>query len=326
LQNGQLAKRELARLLNSVGLKKKQLVCPIFVRDYGNKQYQIANIPDVAAITLEETTAQIQELLELGISSIMIFGLPAKRDNVGSQAASRNGIVQKTVRKLKMEFGDTISIVTDVCICQYNLSGHCGLLEGKNDLVDNDTTVRMLSDIALTHAQAGADLVAPSAMMDGQVTSIRSSLDEHGFKKTKILSYSAKHFSSLYSPFRSIAFSKQIHDYKSLDKSSYQISYSNLRDSARKIENDIREGADMIIVKPAIMYLDVISMVKEKFRLPIAAQTVSGEYAMIKSAANNNWINENEWKVISISAVKRAGADSIISYFCKDIAGLLDCS
>ena len=177
----------------------------------------------------------------------------------------------------------------------------------------------MLSEIALTHAQAGADLVAPSSMMDGQVTSIRSSLDDNGYKKTKILSYSAKHFSSLYSPFRSVAFSKKIRDYKSLDKSSYQMPYSNLRESARKIENDIREGADMVIVKPAIMYLDVISMVKEKFRFPIAAQTVSGEYAMIKSAAKNNWINEDEWKVTSISAMKRAGADCIISYFCKDI-------
>jgi porphobilinogen synthase len=325
LQNGQLAKRDLGWLLNSVGLKKNQLVCPVFVRDHGKKQFEIASMPEVAAVPLEETTAQIQELIELGISSIIIFGLPAERDNVGSQAVSQNGIVQNTVRKLKMEFGDAINIVTDVCICQYNLSGHCGLFDGKNDLVDNDSTVRMLSDIALTHAQAGADLVAPSAMMDGQVSSIRSSLDEHGYKKTKILSYSAKHFSSLYSPFRSVAFSKQIRDYKSLDKSSYQIPYSNVRDSARKIENDIREGADMVIVKPAIMYLDVISMVKEKFRFPIAAQTVSGEYAMIKSAANNNWIDEDEWKVTSISAVKRAGADTIISYFCKDIAALLDC-
>jgi porphobilinogen synthase len=324
LQNGQLAKRELAWLLNSVGLKKKQLICPVFVRDRGNKQYEIASMPDVAAVPLEKTTAQIQELIDLGISSIIIFGLPAKRDNVGSQAVSQEGIVQNTVRKLKMEFGDAINIVTDVCICQYNLSGHCGLF-GKNDLVDNDSTVRMLSEIALTHAEAGADLVAPSAMMDGQVTSIRSSLDDHGYKKTKILSYSAKHFSSLYSPFRSVAFSKQIRDYKSLDKSSYQVSYSNLRESARKIKNDILEGADMVIVKPAIMYLDVISMVKEKFGFPIAAQTVSGEYAMIKSAANNNWINGDEWKISSISAVKRAGADNIISYFCKDIAALLDC-
>jgi porphobilinogen synthase len=308
-----------------VGIKKKQLICPIFVRDHGSKQYEIANMPDVAAIPLEETTAQMQVLLELGISSIMIFGLPAERDDAGSQAVSQNGIVQNTVRKLKTEFGDAVNIMTDVCICQYNLSGHCGLFDSKNDRsIDNDSTVRMLSDIALTHAQAGADLVAPSAMMDGQVTSIRSRLNEHGYKKTKILPYSAKHFSSLYSPFRSVAFSKKIPDYKSLDKSSYQIPYSNLRESARKIENDIREGADMVIVKPAIMYLDVISMVKEKFGFPIAAQTVSGEYAMIKSAANNNWINENEWKVTSITAVKRAGADCIISYFCKDIAALLD--
>lgn len=325
MQKGQRTKRELGKLLNSAGLKKKQLVCPLFVRDHAEKQYEFASMPDVAAVPLEETTAQIIELKELGISSIIIFGLPAERDAVGSQALNQNGIVQKTVRKLKMEFGDALNIVTDVCLCQYNLSGHCGLFDGKNDLVDNDSTVRMLSEIALTHAQAGADLVAPSSMMDGQVTSIRSSLDDNGYKKTKILSYSAKHFSSLYSPFRSVAFSEKIRDYKSLDKSSYQMPYSNLRESARKIENDIREGADMVIVKPAIMYLDVISMVKEKFKFPIAAQNVSGEYAMIKSAAKNNWINEDEWKVTSISAMKRAGADSIISYFCKDIAALLNC-
>jgi porphobilinogen synthase len=325
LQKGQRTKRELGRLLNSVGLKKKQLVCPLFVKDHAKKQCEIAAMPDVSVVPLEETTAQILELKELGISSIIIFGLPAERDAVGSQALNHNGIVQKTVRKLKTEFGNTLNIMTDVCLCQYNLSGHCGLFDGKNDLVDNDSTVRVLSEIALTHAQAGADSVAPSSMMDGQVTSIRASLDDHGYNKTKILSYSAKHFSSLYSPFRSVAFSKQIPDYKSLDKSSYQLPYSNRRESVRKIKNDIREGADMVIVKPAIMYLDVISMVKENFRFPIAAQTVSGEYAMIKSAAKNNWINEDEWKVTSISAMKRAGADSIISYFCKDIATLLNC-
>jgi porphobilinogen synthase len=282
-------------------------------------------MPGVSVVPLEGTTSQVLELIELGISSIIIFGVPAERDAVGSCALDHNGVVQKTVRKLKMEFGNALNIITDVCLCQYNLSGQCGVFAGQNDLVDNDSTVQALCEVAVTHAQAGADVVSPSSMMDGQVSSIRTSLDDHGYDKIKILSSSVKHFSSLYSPFRSLAFSKQIGDYKSLDKSSYQVPYTNRRESVREIENDIREGADMVIVKPAIMYLDVISMIKEKFRFPVAAQNVSGEYAMIKSAASNNWINEEEWKITSIYAMKRAGADSIISYFCKDIAAILNC-
>jgi porphobilinogen synthase len=325
LQKGQANECGLRGLLNSVGLKKKQLVCPLFVKDRCEERLKTASIPDVSVVPLEQTTSRVLDLLELGISSIIIFGVPAQRDAVGSHASDHNGIVQKTVRKLKMEFGSALNIITDVCLCQYNLSGHCGLFAGQNDLVDNDSTVRALCKIAVTHAQAGADVVSPSSMMDGQVSSIRTSLDDQGYDKIRILSSSAKHFSSLYSPFRSVAFSKQIGDYKSLDKSSYQVPYTNRRESVREIENDIREGADMVIVKPAIMYLDVISMIKEKFSFPIAAQNVSGEYAMIKYAAANNWINEEEWKITSIYAMKRAGADSIISYFCKDIAVILNC-
>jgi porphobilinogen synthase len=324
LQKGQRNKCELKGLLTSVGLKKKQLVCPLFVKDHREEQPQTASMPNVSVVPLEGITSQVLELIDLGISSIIIFGIPARRDAVGSHALDHNGIVQKTVRKLKMEFGDALNIITDICLCQYNLSGHCGIA-GQNDLVDNDRTVRALCEVAVTHAQAGADVVSPSSMMDGQVSSIRTSLDDHGYDKIKILSSSVKHFSSLYSPFRSLAFSKQIGDYKSLDKSSYQVSYANRKESVREVENDIREGADMVIVKPAILYLDVISMIKEKFRFPVAAQNVSGEYTMIKSAAANKWINEEEWKITSIYAMKRAGADSIISYFCKDIAAILNC-
>lgn len=324
LQKGQRNKGELGRLLDSVGLNKKQLVCPLFVKDHAKEGCKIASMPDISVVPLEETTTQILELINLGISSIIVFGVPTKRDAVGSNASDQNGIVQKTVRKLRMEFGNALNIITDVCLCHFNLSGHCGLLASQNDLIDNDSTVRALCEVAVTHAQAGADMVSPSSMMDGQVSSIRTSLDDHGYDKIKILSVSAKHFSSLYSPFRSLAFSEQIRDYKSLDKSSYQVPYTNRGESVREIENDIREGADMVIVKPAMMYLDVISMIKEKLRFPIAAQNVSGEYAMIKSAAANNWINEEEWKVTSICAMKRAGADSIISYFCKDIAAILN--
>jgi porphobilinogen synthase len=325
LQKGQRDKCELRGLLTSVGLTKNQLVCPLFVKDHREEQRQTTSMPDVSVVPLEGTTSQVLELIELGISSIIIFGVPAERDAVGSSALDHNGIVQKTVRKLKMEFGNSLNIITDVCLCQYNLSGQCGLFTSQNDLVDNESTVKALCEVAVSHAKAGADVVSPSSMMDGQVSSIRTSLDDHGYDKIKILSTSVKHFSSLYSPFRSLAFSEQIGDYKSLDKSSYQMPYTNPKESVREIENDIREGADMVIVKPAIMYLDVISMIKEKFRFPVAAQNVSGEYAMIKSAAANNWINEEEWKITSIYAMKRAGADNIISYYCKDIAAILNC-
>ncbi|HET7149359.1 MAG TPA: porphobilinogen synthase [Candidatus Nitrosopolaris sp.] len=325
MQKCERNKADLAGLLHSVGLNKKQLVCPLFVKTHAKEECKIDSLPGVSVVPIEETTAQTLELINLGISSIIIFGVPVERDAVGSNASDQNGTVQKTVRKLKMEFGNALNIITDVCLCHYNLSGHCGLLTCQNDFVDNDGTVQALCNIAVSHAQAGADMVSPSSMMDGQVSSIRTSLDKHGYDKIKILAVSAKHFSSLYSPFRSLAFSEQIRDYKSLDKSSYQLPFSNRRESVREIENDIREGADMVIIKPSILYLDVISLIKEKLRFPIAAQNVSGEYAMIKSAAANNWINEEEWKVTSICAMKRAGADSIISYFCKDIATILDC-
>ncbi|MFZ0511713.1 MAG: porphobilinogen synthase, partial [Candidatus Nitrosopolaris sp.] len=181
MQKGQRTKRELGRLLNSVGLKKKHLVWPLFVKDHAKKRCEIVTMPDVSVVPLEETTTQILELTELGISSVIIYGIPAERDAVGSHASDQNGIVQKTVRKLKMEFGDALNIMTDVCLCQYNLSGHCGLFDGENDLVDNDSTIRALSEVAVTHAQAGADVVAPSSMMDGQVSSIRTSLDDQGY-------------------------------------------------------------------------------------------------------------------------------------------------
>jgi porphobilinogen synthase len=207
--------------------------------------------------------------------------------------------------------------MTDVCVCQYNFSGHCGLVrKGK---VDNDLTLQTLSKIAVSHVEAGADVVAPSSMMDGQVRTIKEALIDKGLK-ARILSYSAKHASSLYTPFRSAAFAKpHLH----LDKSSYQLSYANPREALREIENDINEGADMVMIKPALAYLDIITMTKDHFDFPVAVQNVSGEYAMIKAAGVKGWINENEWKVWSIASIKRAGADKIISYFSLDIAAYL---
>jgi porphobilinogen synthase len=324
LQKTRTSPSELRGLLNSAGLNKKQLVCPLLVKDYTRKKIQLPSLPGLSIFSIEETTEQIRQLIEVGISSVIIFGIPSKRDYIGSEAWNNNGVVQKVVRELKVEFGDAVRIITDVCLCQYNLSGHCGIFCSKSHDVENDMTVRLLRKIAVSHADAGVDVVAPSSMMDGQVSSIREALDDRGYNDTKIFSYSAKHLSSLYLPFRSVAFFEEVLKSSPLSKSSYQVGHTNPRESLLEAETDMREGADMVIVKPANIYLDIIARIKEIYGYPIAAQDVSGEYAMISSAASNKWINLEEWKVASIYSMKRAGADIIISYLCRDIAAILD--
>jgi porphobilinogen synthase len=324
LQKTRTSTHELKGLLNSAGLNKKQLVCPLLVKDYTKKKIQLPSLPGLSILSIEETIEQIRQLIEVGISSVIIFGIPSKRDYVGSEAWNNNGVVQKMARELKVEFGDAVRIITDVCLCQYNLSGHCGIFCSKSNDVENDRTLCLLRKIAVSHAEAGVDVVAPSSMMDGQVGSIREALDDRGYNDTKIFSYSAKHLSSLYLPFRSVAFFEEVLKRSRLSKSSYQVGYTNPRESLVEAETDMHEGADMVIVKPANIYLDIIARIKEMYGYPIAAQDVSGEYAMIRSAASNNWINLEEWKVASIYSMKRAGADIIISYLCRDIAAILD--
>ncbi|HZE78736.1 MAG TPA: porphobilinogen synthase [Nitrososphaeraceae archaeon] len=320
-------KRLYKKFLESTGLQKDQMVFPIFVQEKEEQEPELHCMPGTTKVSMRKLTDHIQSIVDVGLSSIIIFGIPKERDKIGSAAANKNGIVQKVLRKIKREFGDALNTITDVCLCQYNISGHCGLVADHavngSDAVDNDGTLSLLADTALSHAEAGADVVAPSAMMDGQVTTIRNSLNENGFRRIKILSYSAKHCSSLYTPFRSAAYSKNIHDYNKIDKSSYQVSYTNRTEILREIEADIAEGADMVMIKPAMAYLDLVYMIKEKLGFPTAVQNVSGEYAMIKAAALHGWINEEEWKVNSIASIKRSGADKIISYFARDIARYL---
>lgn len=311
---------EYKEVLNAVGLQKKHLIFPIFVQEE-EIEGEIKGMPGITQTPLKDITKQVYTIIDAGISSIIIFGIPDKRNEKGSFAMDKNGVVQQTLKKIKKEFGNSLNVITDVCLCQYNLSGHCGLVI--DNKIDNDSTLNLLSEIALSHAEAGADVVAPSSMMDGQVYSIRKSLKKYGFRKTKILSYSAKHLSSLYTPFRRAAFSK-ICQFNILDKSSYQLSYTNPRQILREIETDINEGADMVMVKPAIVHLDLVCMIKEKFGFPTAVQSVSGEYAMTKAAAMHDWIEEERWKVNSLASIKRAGADRIISYFSMDIARYLD--
>jgi porphobilinogen synthase len=297
------------------GLRKSHLIFPVFV---SNSPRVIKSMPGIAVTPIQRISQHVQSIADSGISSIIIFGIPKSRDHIGSSAFDRKGIVQDAIREIKSSFGKAMSIATDVCICQYNLTGHCGIVSNGSS-VDNDATLKVLAKIAASHAEAGADVVAPSAMMDGQVYAIKRELHSRSLDAS-VLSFSAKHASSLYTPFRSAAFAKID---TLLDKSSYQLSYSNSRLALREIETDINEGADMVMIKPALMYLDLVRMVKNRFNYPVAVQNVSGEYAIIKAAAMQGWINEEEWKVHSIASIKRAGADKIISYFVWDVAKYL---
>jgi porphobilinogen synthase len=278
-------------------------------------------------IALKDVVQHVQKIIDQGISSVIIFGSPDTTDIGASSAFQKDGIVQKCTRKIKKEFEGLVTITTDVCICQYNLTGHCGIqLRNHNGIegtIDNDSTLDLLCKIATSHAESGADIVAPSSMMDGQVVKIRSALNSGGFRDIKIMAFSAKHASSLYSPFRMAAYSKHFNGYPTINKSTYQLGYGNPRQAIREIQADIQEGADMITIKPSLLYLDIVSMIRDKFNFPMAVQNVSGECAMIKAAARKGWIDEEEWKVNSIAAIKRAGARSIISYFTMDIAKYL---
>jgi porphobilinogen synthase len=321
LQTQLVADLEYKKILDAVGMRKKHLIFPIFVQEGQQEDGQIITMPGIAKTPLKKITQQIHKVINAGISSIVIFGIPENRDIKGSIALNKDGVVQKAVVGIRKEFGNMLNVITDVCVCQYNFSGQCGVVN--NNKVDNDSTLDLISKVALSHAEAGADVVAPSSMMDGQVYSVRKSLKRHGFLKTKILSHSVKQLSSLYSPFRTAAFSK-ICQFNTIDKSSYQIACTNPRQILREVQTDINEGADMVMVKPGLPSLDVICMIKEKFAFPVAAQNVSGEYAMIKAAAMHGWIEEESWKVTAIASIKRAGADRIISYFSMDLSKYLE--
>ncbi len=305
--------------LSAAGLLKKHLICPIFVseRSQNNSNSSTSAMPGMPLTSAGKMVDRVQEITDAGITSMIIFGIPKIRDAKGSEASGRYGVVQRAVEHIKSAFGGSVKVITDVCLCQYNLSGHCGLLV--NERVDNDATIKALAEIAASHAYAGADIVAPSAMMDGQVRAIREALDARGLS-ARILSYSAKHASSLYTPFRSATFQKA----GAMDKSTYQVGYANARQAMREIAQDIQEGADMVMIKPALAYLDLVKRAKEAFRTPVAVQNVSGEYAMIKAAARRGLVDEEEWKVASMVAMRRSGADMIISYFALDIADRLD--
>jgi porphobilinogen synthase len=270
-------------------------------------------MPGIMQWPLEHLEREVERIAELGIPSVLLFGIPNEKDAVGSQAYASEGIIQQAIRRIKAETPEML-VMTDVCLCEYTDHGHCGVIHNGN--VQNDESLTLLSQMALSHVEAGADLVAPSDMMDGRVGAIRRTLDEHGFQQMPIMAYSAKYASGFYGPFREAAGSAPQFG----DRRSYQMDPANVREALREVDLDIEEGADIVMVKPALAYLDVIRRVRDHCNLPIAAYNVSGEFSMIKAAAQNGWIDERRIVMEVLTGIRRAGADMIITYFAPDVA------
>jgi porphobilinogen synthase len=304
-------------LLQEIHVSVKDLICPLFVQEGSKKPQIIESMPEIQRMPLSKIIDEVQAISDLGIKAIILFGIPSNKDNIGTSAFNDKGIVQQSVELIRKHFGDKIAIISDVCLCQYTAHGHCGIVMDKK--VDNDSTIDTLAKVALSHARAGVDIVAPSAMMDGQVTTIREGLDEAGFTDIAIMGYSAKHASSLYAPFRDIAHCAPEFG----DRLTYQMPFSNVREAIHEIYMDINEGIDILMVKPAIPYLDIIYQAKSNTTLPVAAYSVSGEYALIKAAASEGWVDENALMKEFLTSIKRAGADMIITYHAKKMADLL---
>lgn len=310
----------IRELFQEIRLSPKDFVTPLFIQEGTNKNLEIESMPGIFRYSPDKILEEIDYISTLGIKAILLFGIPLRKDLNGKNSFNDKGIIQETIKSIKKNFGDKLAIITDVCLCQYTSHGHCGIIQGKE--IDNDKSLDILSKTALSHAIAGADIVAPSAMMDGQVKAIRDILDDNGFKDTMIMGYSAKQASSFFSPFRDAAHSKPEFG----NRLSYQMSYHNSKEASREIKSDMEEGADVLMIKPAIPNLDLIYAANQNTLHPIAAYSVSGEYSMIKAATLNNWVDENLAVTESLTAIKRAGANIIISYYSKKMAEILKTS
>ena len=303
----------LRALARETRLSPQEFIYPMFVRHGSGVREPIEPMPGCYQVSLDVLVEEVGEVAELGIPGVLLFGLPAEKDPLGREGYDPEGIVQEAVRAIKQSCPQML-VVTDVCMCEYTDHGHCGVID--NGRIDNDQTLELLARTALTQVQAGADLPAPSAMMDGQIRAIRQELNAHGYDETPVMGYSAKYASAFYGPFRVAAGSTPQFG----DRRSYQMDPANVRMAMREIEDDIAEGADIMMVKPAMAYLDVIKEARERFNLPLAAYNVSGEYSMLKAAAQQGWIDERPVTTELLTAIKRAGADIIITYYAKEIA------
>lgn len=307
----------MRKLVREHYLRVDDLIYPFFVIEGKGKKVPVQSMPGVYNLTIDLLLKEVAQINALGIPGVMLFGIPDHKDSLGSGAYDENGIVQKAVRAIKDNYPELL-VITDVCLCEYTDHGHCGIIrEGK---VLNDPTLELLAQTAVSHARSGADLIAPSDMMDGRVQAIREALDGEGFEEIPIMSYSVKYASAFYGPFREAACSAPQFG----DRKAYQMDPPNKREALREAEQDIAEGADIIIVKPAMAYMDIISAVRENFEHPVAAYNVSGEYSMIKAAASMGWIDEQRLTMETLTGLKRAGADMIITYHAPDAARWLE--
>ena len=304
------------RMIRETVLNLDDLILPLFAIDGKGVKSPIDSMPGHYHTSIDELEKTARNVMELGIPAVMLFGIPKNKDPLGTSAYDKNGIVQQAVKAVKNKCPE-LAVITDVCLCQYTDHGHCGVVEGKE--IDNDSTLDLLARTALSHAKAGADMVAPSDMMDGRVAEIRNALDENSFSHVPIMSYAAKYASSYYGPFREAAHSSP----KFGDRRTYQMDPANTQEAIREVTMDVEEGADIIMVKPALAYLDIISRVRQEIDLPVAAYNVSGEYAMIKAAEEKGWINGPAVMFETLTAIKRAGADMILTYFALDAAKAL---
>ena len=313
------------RLVRETHVSVDDLIYPLFLVHGENVRNEISAMPGQFHVSIDQLESEISDLADLGVPAVLLFGLPAVKDSVGSEDYDADGIVQQGIRAIKAICPEML-VITDVCMCEYTDHGHCGILRSipehckgrglPNHCLDNDATLEYLARVAVSHAQAGADVVAPSDMMDGRVQAIRKALDREGYECVAILSYAAKYASAFYGPFREAADSAP----QSGDRRSYQMDPPNAREAMREIGQDILEGADMIMVKPAIAYLDIISRARHRFDQPLVAYSVSGEYSMIKAAAAQGWLDERRCALEMLTAIKRAGCDAIITYWAKDAA------
>ncbi len=306
------------RMIRETKLSVDDLIYPLFAAAGKGIRKEVPSMPGVYQLSVENLVKEVREVESLGIPAILLFGIPAKKDAVGSDACSDKGIVQTAVRAIKDAVPEMM-VITDVCFCEYTDHGHCGILTRDGE-VDNDATLEILAKSAVTHARAGADMVAPSDMMDGRVGAIRKALDAQGFSRVPIMSYAAKYASGFYGPFRDAAESTP----KSGDRKSYQMDPPNAREALREVALDVREGADIVMVKPALAYLDIIRRVREEFDLPVAAYNVSGEYSIVKAAAKLGWVDGDRVMMEILTAIRRAGADLILTYSAKDAARILE--
>jgi len=303
-------------MVRETRMDSSSLIYPIFVKEGQNILEEIPTMPGQYRYSVDTMGKKLEQLLNAGISSVMFFGIPAYKDETGSGAYAEDGIIQKALMQAKKDFPE-LYLITDVCMCEYTSHGHCGVLCGQD--VDNDETLKLLAKTALSHAQAGADMVAPSDMMDGRVAAIRNLLDENGYRNTPVMSYAVKYASAFYGPFRDAAGSAPSFG----DRKSYQMDYHNSREGVKEALLDIEEGADIIMVKPAMSYLDMVTRVKETVNVPVAAYSVSGEYAMIKAGASLGYIDEEKIICETAASAFRAGCDIYLTYYAEEIAGFM---